>query len=492
MPAILHRVPRPLLALWGVLLVVTVAWALFLPPWQSPDESQHFAYAQSIAERFALPGDRTRKTFSTEQGLAENRSRTGHEGRIPGAEWRPDAFARWQGKQAKLPAAARSDGGGRNTAAANPPLYYLYVALPYRVFDGTSILGRLEAMRIWSGLLLLVTATATWLLAGELLGRSRLLQLAAAATAGLVPMTAFMSASVNPDALLYALWSLALWLGVRILKRGLTLTDAAGLFAVVGLAVTAKATSYALVPAAVLVLAIGLWRLRRRAVRAALVAAAVAVAAFAIPAGTWVVAARSLHRPTVNQVTTATDTDTGVPLNPRNAFNVQGFISYVRQFYLPNPKSNGALFPSTLPVYSVWFKGALGVFGWRQLRLPPVVFFVLAVLCLSALVAAGIAIARGRVALDLPTVAFLALAVVGLLLALHVTEYRVIFVAKERGDFNQGRYLLPLVPLGGVVVAAALSLLRPRRRAHAVGALFGVLVTVQLLALGTIAEWFYA
>jgi hypothetical protein len=492
MPAILHRVPRPLLALWGVLLVVTVAWALFLPPWQSPDESQHFAYAQSIAERFALPGDRTRKTFSTEQGLAENRSRTGHEGRIPGAEWRPDAFARWQGKEAKLPASARSDGGGRNTAAPNPPLYYLYVALPYRVFDGASIFGRLEAMRIWSGLLLLVTATATWLLAGELLGRLRLLQLAAAATAGLAPMTAFMSASVNPDALLYALWSLALWLGVRILKRGLTLADAAGLFAVVGLAVTAKATSYALVPAAVLVLAIGLWRLRRRAVRAALVAALVAVAAFAIPAGTWVVAARSLHRPTVNQVTTATDTDTGVPLNPRNSFNVQGFISYVRQFYLPNPKSNGALFPSTLPVYSVWFKGALGVFGWRQLRLPPVVFFVLAALCLAALTAAGIAIARGRVALDLPTVAFLVLAVVGLLLALHVTEYRVIFVAKERGDFNQGRYLLPLVPLGGVLVAAALSLLRPRRRAHAVGALLGVLVTLQLLALGTIAEWFYA
>ncbi|HEV7460521.1 MAG TPA: DUF2142 domain-containing protein, partial [Solirubrobacteraceae bacterium] len=224
--------------MWGVLLVVTVAWALFLPPWQSPDESQHFAYAQSVAERFALPGDRTRKTFSTEQGLADNRSRTGREGRIPGAEWRPDAFDRWQKKAAKLPASARSDGGGRNTASANPPLYYLYVALPYRVFEGSSIFGRLLAMRIWSGLLLLVTATATWLLAGELLGRSRSLQLAASATAGLVPMTAFMSASVNPDALLYALWSLALWLGVRTLRRGLTLADAAGLFAVVGLAVT--------------------------------------------------------------------------------------------------------------------------------------------------------------------------------------------------------------------------------------------------------------
>ena len=438
------------------------------------------------------PGDRTRKTLSTEQELADNRSRTGREGRIPGAEWRPDAFARWQRSAARLPASARRDGGGRNTAGANPPLYYLYEALPYRVFYGSSIFGRLLAMRVWSGLLLLVTATATWLLAGELLGRVRTLQLAAAATAGLAPMTAFMTASVNPDALLYALWSVALWLGVRVLRRGLTAVDGAGLFAVLGLAVTTKATSYALVPAALLVLAIGLWRLRRPAVRAALVTGAVALAAFALPAGTWVLAARTLHRPTVNQVTTATDTDTGVTPRPRSGFNVKGFISYLRQFYLPNPRSRGALFPSTLPLYSVWFKGAWGVFGWRQLRLAPAVFLVLAALCLAALVGAAVAIARGRVALDLPTIAFLLLAVLGLLAALHVTEYRVIFVAKERGDFNQGRYLLPLVSLGGVAVAASLSLLARRRRAHAVGALLGLLVTLQLLALGTVAEWFYA
>src|SRR3981081_1947835 len=122
-----------------------------------------------------------------------------------------------------------------------------------------------------------------------------------------------------------------------------------------------------------------------RAAAAARVAAVAGVAASALPAGTWVVAARSLHRPTVNQVTTATDTDTGVPLKARNTFNVQGFISYVRQFSLPNPKSNGALFPSTLPVYGVCSRAPGGVFGWRQLRLPPLAFFVLAVLSLAAL-----------------------------------------------------------------------------------------------------------
>ena len=42
------------------------------------------------------------------------------------------------------------------------------------------------------------------------------------------------------------------------------------------------------------------------------------------------------------------------------------------------------------------------------------------------------------------------------------------------------------------MAAAAVSLLRPHRRAHAVGALLAGLVTLQLLALGTVAEWFYA
>src|SRR3712207_9244995 len=64
---------------------------------------------------------------------------------------------------------------------------------------------------------------STWLLAGELLGRRRGLQLVAAAVVGLWPMLVFLSSSVNPDAMLYATWSLTLWLGVSAIRRGLTL-----------------------------------------------------------------------------------------------------------------------------------------------------------------------------------------------------------------------------------------------------------------------------
>lgn len=485
----LRAVPRPLIALLGAVFIATMTWALLTPPWQSPDETQHFAYAQTLAERFALPGDRTRHPLSREQALADNASRSGREARIPGVEWNRPAFDRWRRAAGALTAQARRDGGGANAAAVNPPVYYGYEAIAYRAAAGTSIFGRLYAMRVWSALLLLVTTTATWLLAGELFGRSRPLQLTAGAVVGLAPMTTFITASVNPDAMLYALWSLALWLGVRILRRGLTAPDAVALLAVCGLAVTTKATSYALLPAAVLALALGAWRLRR-ALRPLAVALALAAVAFTLPAGGWLVAARALHRPSVNQITAQSESDVVVPYHARPAFNPRGFVSYLRQFYLPDA-ARGGLFPSTLPVYSVWFKGALGIFGWRQFRLAPAAFFVLAALCLAALLAAALAVARGRVALDWPTAAFLALTVIALLLVLHVTEYRIIFVSKQRDDFNQGRYLLPLVSLGGVVVAAALSGLAARRRAHAVAALLGGLVLLQVLSLGTVGEWFY-
>src|SRR3954454_18333050 len=55
-PRARRRPPAPLAALLGTVLVLVVTWALVVPPWQTPDETQHFSYVQTIGELGRLPG----------------------------------------------------------------------------------------------------------------------------------------------------------------------------------------------------------------------------------------------------------------------------------------------------------------------------------------------------------------------------------------------------------------------------------------------------
>ena len=77
-------------------------------------------------------------------------------------------------------------------------------------------------------------------------------QLAAAAPPGCADDD-FVSASITPDAMLYAFWSFALWLGVRVMRRGLTPARARALRRR-RRGVLVKATSYGLMPGAALAL----------------------------------------------------------------------------------------------------------------------------------------------------------------------------------------------------------------------------------------------
>ena len=75
-------------------------------------------------------------------------------------------------------------------------------------------------------------------------------------------------------------------------------------------------------------------------------------------------------------------------------------------------------------------------------------------------------------------------------LGLHLAEYRML-VLDDRA-FIQGRYLLPLVPLGASAVAAALGMLRPRTRLLGAGLVLGGMVAWQLASLAIVVGRFYA
>jgi hypothetical protein len=475
---------HPLTGLLVAVAVLGIAWALLVPAWQSPDEIWHFAYAQSLQARHALPDAKRPNSFSTAQSVAANAVGSSQ---LPfyANQVRPD----WSRKdyESYLAATRRglsdSDGGGTNTESADPPLLYLWDDLPLLTTSGSNALTSLYAMRLWNVLLLLVATAGGWLLAGEVFGRRRLAQLVCGAVVGLIPMQTFMLTSVNPDALMVALWTLALWMGVRVIKRRAPTADVAILCGLTAAAILTKATSYALLPPVLLAAIAGWLRRPPETRRAAVGPLLLASGALFVPLVAWFVIARALGHPIVNAINTAPG---AIP----HPFILSQLLSYVWQFYLPRlPFMTPFRTTPDLPVYDLWVREGWGIFGYLDVGMPSWVYGVLT--AVSALMAAaGVALltrVRGRLAWAL--IGYLAIAGLSLLVLLHVSDYRSIIAG--RGQLIQGRYLLPAAGLAGLATALVVTRLPPRLRGSACAVLLAGLALLQLLALSGVATRYY-
>ncbi len=481
------RVPLPLLALLLAVLSLGAGWALITPAMQAPDERAHVSYTIWMAATGTLPatGPLGPSTPSEEQ-LATAASNADRAAMQPDVKmtWDRERYAQWQRDAAALGDEARKDGGAlANPAASNPPLYYLTTLPAYLAASDSDLFGRLTAMRLISVLWLLGTVVAAWLLAGELLGRRRLLQTAVAGFTGLAPMLLFVSSSVTPDAALFATWGFVLWLGTVILKRGITARRALALCVALGLAIVVKATSYALVPPVLLVLLVGVLRARgtepatRRGL-ARIVGAS--VLGLLVTAGAWLILSRVLGVDALAQGADVASSSGDTPL--------QAFPSYVWQFYLPRlPFMEPAPGIHDWPVWEFFIKGTWGAFGWLEVRFPNWLYVALTALMAALAVLAGRGLWRARKRIDWLVPGFFVLVAVLLVGALHWTEFH-----KGGTGFIQGRYLLPLAPVVGAVAVRGLLELPSRWLTPAIGAGLGGLVVLNLLAWGLMLERFYA
>lgn len=479
--------PAPLAALLAVALILGTAWSLVTPAFQVPDENSHVAYAQSIAEGLGLPGDEGRPTTSTEQRAATAALNADQVAAVllTKPEWSLAAAERWQAAAARITGAQRSDGGGPNPAGSNPPLSYLADAAAYRVAGG-DLFTRLWAMRLTSVLAFLITVLGTWLLAGEVFARDRGLQLAAAGSVTLVPMLGFLAGAVMPDPIVFATWTLALWLGTRVIRRGAHPVDALALGLVVGAGCVTKSASLVLLPATALALCVGAVRVRRAPqgrTSQAVLGLACGGAGLVATLGAWVVTSRVIGRAAASQVNSAVGS---------GAVNIRELLSSVWQFYLPRLPFQ-APYPRNvedIPVFEYWVKGTTANFGWLEVHFGDPVYFVIAGVAAIVLVLAIAALWRLRERVDLWLLAFFALLVLTTLAGLHWTDYRQL----EGGaaGFVQGRYLLPLAGLGGLTLALALRPLAARRRAVGTAVVLAALYTLNLFSFGLVLERFYA
>jgi 4-amino-4-deoxy-L-arabinose transferase-like glycosyltransferase len=534
----LRRVPRSLACLLVLVTIIGVSWALLIPPWQVTDESSHFAYVQTLVQNGSLPRATRGHTYSSDQRAAAQivGARTGSTAPATAPpNWSASA---WQAYLAgvRTHPPSKSDGGGRNPAS-NPPLFYVYDAVPYLLDQGGTVFGQFYAMRIWAVLLLDLTTLGGWLLAGEVFGRRQSLQLVVGAICALMPMSTFISAAVNPDSLLIALWTLALWLGARVIRRGARTGDTMALCAVAACAVLTKATSYALF-FPVLAAFFAAWRLAPGIERASTLKRELkALSVLIITVVAWLVVARAIGFDAVNQVV-------GVPTRAHRV-SVTGFLDYLWQFYLPRlPFMPVAKLGASVPAAIIWNGGGVGMFGVAGVNLvalpqwaygetallaPFIAVGVLGVvaspgasrprvrLLAAAAVASLLLRACGQVQFTASITAvavlaimvisvvpivrsrrltegqallwFLCSAVFGLLLLLHAADY--LIFARDHDPFMEGRYLLPIVGVFGLGVALIVASLPIRLRPMLVGLIFVALLGLQVVSLSAVLHAYY-
>jgi 4-amino-4-deoxy-L-arabinose transferase-like glycosyltransferase len=458
-----------------VATVLALAWCIAMPALQGPDEVSHFAYVQKMVERHEIPWSprdattpKNRDPYSTEVYAALRKAEIGSLAANRGARaaWTTADEAVWRAADRKLTRADRRD-GSLTSAMRNPPAYYMYDAVAYEAAKSGSFFDRIFAMRLANIPLLLATVVFVWLLAAELLPGAVWPRFIAAATAVLQPQLSNVTATVNPDVLLTAEWSAALWLMVLVCRRGPRLRLVGPLVALAALACLTHGRGLLILPPVLLAIALAVGRERGiRLLRPAVAVPALAVAYFGI-----VLAAAE-----------------------RGPGQAREFVSYVWQFYLPKL---GFMDP-TIGVTDYDFGEAYvnrfyGTFAQLEVTLPDTVTRVLFWATIAGLVAlvATLVVRRSAVRRDRDAAIVLVTAIVGLIVGLHYVAYRAMVF--EPGDpIITGRYFLPLIGLFGAAIALIATTLPRRAAAAFVGVVLAAGVCLQWTSLGLLVERFHA
>jgi hypothetical protein len=445
---------RAALMVTGVALLNALAWGLITPPFQVPDEPAHFYYASYLARTGELP-QRTSNNdwYSPEQNLVLGAMEFY---RVIGVAQNRQPFTPQAGRYLDAVQHAPASHLGRGDAATatdNSPEYYAFQAAAYSSSPWRTLLGRLTFMRLLAAMLSALTVACVFGFLRELLPSSPWAWTAGALAAALQPLFGFVSSGVNNDGLLYLSSAFVLMMLARCFHRGLTPTRGALLGLGLGVGVLAKTQLIAYVPAVALALALLVLRPPRGRVGArgtAWTGAAAAVAVGIVPLAVYFVLGHTLwHRPPIDRISAATGGGSPATLS--------GQFSYLWQLYLPRLPFMNDLIPG-FPLRRLWGDGLMGRLGWLDYGFPGWVN-VIGELLVVALFAGAVAMLvrhRGRTRSRLGELGVYGLVTVALCAAISWVGYR--SRLSTGTQFEQARYLLPLLPFYAGAVALAVRL----------------------------------
>ena len=203
------------------------SWIILIPIWQYPDEQAHFAQVQDLAELDQVPARGNNTSYEiafSEEILGTQRDGLGNNKFTYHPEYKIDYSDSFDGPReseiVNLPKSARTQ-LVKSEATKNPPLYYVLGSLAYKLFNGGSLFTRVFAVRALSIIFFLLTVILSYEIGKLIFEKNKILSLALPTLVVFKPMFVFSSTGVLPDTLTNLLFTLVLFLSLKILTGGL-------------------------------------------------------------------------------------------------------------------------------------------------------------------------------------------------------------------------------------------------------------------------------
>jgi hypothetical protein len=442
----LRHLPR---AAWVCALVAflnAACWSVISPPFENPDEPAHFAYVERLAQTGKLPASSAESFPSAEYTVLNDLHYSQVRYHSEQGTISSGAEQRQLERDLAKPLARSDEEGATGVSASQPPLYYALETIPYGLASVGNMLDQVALMRLFSALMGGLTALFAFLFVREALPGARWAWTVGGLGVALAPLLGQMSGAVNPDAMLFAVSAALFYCLARGFRRGITPRLAVAIGAVLAVGVTTKLNFIGLVPGAILGVLVLCATEARRSRRNAYRCLALALGIGASPILLY------------GMVNLLSGHPVGGALSPLVGFSRRGGsildeISYIWQFYLPRLPGMSHYFHGILTTRAFWFDGLVGEYGWLDATFPNWVYNVALIPAglLAVLFARALIMYRGALAgRALELAVYLALGL-GLLILIGADDY----VHNIPGEYDEPRYLLPMLVLWGAALALA-------------------------------------
>jgi hypothetical protein len=423
-------------------------WSIVTPPLQARDEPSHFAYVQTLAETGRLPSS-SGTDFSPAEEIALGDLRHLE------VRWHPQSKtisspAQQHRLEADLSQSYdRSGTGAASVAASEPPLYYALEAIPYELGSGGTLLDQLALMRLLSALLAGLTALFAFLFVREALPGSPWTWIVGGVGVALMPLLGFMSGSVNPDALLYAVVAALFYCLARGFRGGLTPRLAVTIGALIAVGFLTKLNFVGLAPGAILGLVLLTRRAARSSKRVAYRSLAIALAIGTSPVYVYVLVNLISNHPGLGFTSSA------ISLTARHGSALDE-LSYIWQFYLPRLPGMTSYFPGIFTPHQIWFNRSVGLYGQLDTSFPGWVesFALIPAALVAVLGLRGLLAARATLRCRLAELMVYAVMGAGAMALVGADSY-LEYATHSIIGYADPRYLLPMLPLMGAALALA-------------------------------------